>query len=56
MDADLSLDITTRIPQQAPPVTRTVVNATIAGDAGIEASDNDHNTDTERDIFFVKMV
>jgi hypothetical protein len=28
----------------------------VSGDAGIAACDNDHNTDTERHIFFVKMT
>lgn len=42
-----------KLPQQAPPVTRTVCNAMVAG--GVEASDNDHNTNTEHDVFFVDM-
>ena len=46
----------TSLPGQAPPVMRSIVSTSISGDSGVEASDNDHNTDTERDIFFVKMV
>jgi len=45
-----------RTPVQAQPVIRTVVRGAISPDAGVEACDNDHNTDTERDIFFVKMT
>jgi len=45
-----------KIPQQAPPVIRSVVSAAAYGDVGVEASDNDHNTDTEHDLFFVKMA
>lgn len=45
-----------RGPSQAEPVIRSVVSAAVSCDTGIEACDNDHNTDTERDIFFVKMT
>ena len=44
------------LPAQAPPVMRSIVNALVSGDSGVEASDNDHNTDTEHDLFFVKMA
>lgn len=43
-----------RLPLQSPPVMRAVVKAALGG-AGVEASDNDHNTDTEHDLFFVKI-
>jgi hypothetical protein len=33
-----------------------MVVSAISAQAGVEACDNDHNTDTERDMFFVKMA
>lgn len=56
MENEFAPDTTARIPQQAPPVIRTVVSASVSGDIGVEVSDNDHNTDTEHDLFFVKMA
>jgi hypothetical protein len=44
-----------RLPPQAPPVTRMVTRSAICANSGMEACDNDHNTDTEHDIFFVDM-
>jgi hypothetical protein len=43
-------------PVQAPPVSRGGPGIALAHGAGIEACDNDHNTDTENDKFFVKMA
>lgn len=45
-----------QLPRQSPPVTRAVVRAAMGDGGGVEASDNDHNTDTERDVFFVKIT
>lgn len=56
MQKEIRTETTISIPRQAPPVIRSVVRAAVAGHAGIEASDNDHNTDTEHDLFFVKMA
>jgi hypothetical protein len=55
MRIEEALETTQRLPLQAAPVKRTVVNSTISFGAGVEASDNDHNTDTEHDIFFIKL-
>jgi hypothetical protein len=43
MQNESELETTQRLPQQAPPVTRTVVNSAIAGHAGVEACDNNNN-------------
>jgi len=45
-----------RLPCQARPLLRHIGTAAIVGDTGVDTSDNDHNTDTEHDIFFVDMV
>jgi hypothetical protein len=42
-------------PRQAPPVTRRTSGGAISALSGMEACDNDHNTDTEHDLFFIKM-
>jgi hypothetical protein len=42
-------------PSQAAPVYRDLVRTALVSDSGVQACDNDHNTDTERDIFFVDM-
>jgi hypothetical protein len=55
MNNQVNAETALRFPVQAMPVTRTVVSSVMATDSGVEASDNDHNTDTERDIFFVDM-
>jgi hypothetical protein len=44
------------LPQQSPPVLRSVLISPISAEVGVEACDNDHNTDTENDRFFVKMA
>jgi len=52
---EVKVETAQRFPLQAAPVLRRVVNSAISGGAGVEACDNDHNTDTERDMFFIKM-
>jgi len=52
---EVKVETAQRFPLQAAPVLRRVVDSAISGGAGVEASDNDHNTDTEHDIFFVDM-
>jgi hypothetical protein len=56
MQSEMELGVDQRLPLQAAPVMRTVVNSAVSGDVGVEASDNDHNTDTERDMFFIRMA
>jgi hypothetical protein len=55
MKNGVGLELDQRLPLQAAPVMRTVVNSALSSDVGLEASDNDHNTDTEHDIFFIRM-
>lgn len=43
------------LPCQAPPLLRCIVTTAIGDYAGVDACDNDHNTDTEHDLFFVDM-
>jgi hypothetical protein len=56
MTDEISSVITQYLPRQSPPVLRGVVISATSAQAGVEACDNDHNTDTERDMFFVKMA
>jgi hypothetical protein len=56
MKSEARIETTQRLPLQAAPVRRQVVNSPVAADSGVEASDNDHNTDTENDKFFVKIT
>jgi hypothetical protein len=42
MQDEVELEATQRLPLQSAPVTRTVVNSAISGDAGVEACDMDH--------------
>jgi hypothetical protein len=55
MTNEITPSVVQYLPQLSPPVTRTVVRSAISAESGVEACDNDHNTDTERDIFFVDM-
>lgn len=55
MQNKLDQEVNQRLPLQVAPVMRTVVNSAVSGDVGLATSDNDHNTDTERDMFFIKM-
>jgi hypothetical protein len=43
------------LPPPVRPVMRTVTGAAICSEPGMAPCDNDHNTDTEHDIFFVDM-
>ena len=43
MENEVKVETTQRLPQQVAPVTRTVVNSAISGDAGVEACDNNNN-------------
>jgi hypothetical protein len=43
MQDEMKLEVTPRLPLQAGPVFRAVVNSAIAGKAGVEPCDNDHN-------------
>jgi hypothetical protein len=43
MNDEVKLEMTQRLPLQAPPVMRTVVDSAPAGDGGVEPCDNDHN-------------
>jgi hypothetical protein len=49
-------ETTALLPPQAPPVQRAVVSSAVATGIGVQPCDNDHNTDTEHDIFFIKMT
>jgi len=42
MQDEVKSETTQRLPLQAAPVMRTVVNSAISGDAGVEACDMDH--------------
>ena len=55
MQNEMERDFNQRLPLQVAPVMRTVVNSAVSSDVGMHASDNDHNTDTERDMFFIRM-
>ena len=55
MQNKVDVEVNQRLPLQVAPVMRTVVNSAVTGDVGLAASDNDHNTDTEHDTFFVDM-
>jgi hypothetical protein len=55
MISEITPSIVLRLPPQAPPVARIVAGSAICADSGVAACDNDHNTDTEHDIFFVDM-
>jgi hypothetical protein len=54
--ADMQTATARHLPPQAPPVKRAVVSSAIAAGNGVQPCDNDHNTDTEHDIFFIKMT
>jgi len=43
MHNEVKSETTQRLPLQAAPVVRSVVNSPIFGDAGIEACDNNNN-------------
>jgi len=55
MQNPMNREVDQRLPLQVAPVKRTVVNSAVSSDVGMQASDNDHNTDTEHDTFFVRM-
>jgi hypothetical protein len=42
-------------PPQAPPVVRTVTGTAAVSDAGVEASDLDHNNEDQHDVFIVRF-
>jgi hypothetical protein len=44
------------LPRQAPPLLRGTVTSAVTAQGAVIPCDNDHNTDTERDMFFVKMT
>jgi hypothetical protein len=54
--ADMPPETVGLLPPQAPPVRRAAVSSAIVAGSGVQACDNDHNTDTEHDIFFIKMT
>jgi len=43
MQDEVKSETTQRLPLQAAPVMRAVVNSAISGDAGVEACDNNNN-------------
>jgi hypothetical protein len=43
MQNDMQPETTQRLPLQAAPVMRTMVNSAISGDVGVEACDNNNN-------------
>jgi hypothetical protein len=55
MTHEIPLTIVLHLPSQAPPVMRMTISSAIHAESGIMACDNDHNTDTEHDIFFIDM-
>jgi hypothetical protein len=52
----MPLETTTLLPPQTPPVQRAVVSSAVVTGTGVQPCDNDHNTDTEHDLFFIKMT